>query len=181
MRNQTAAELIEGIAQAGVALTKEVYTRRQERKQMEREAEMRREMIELEADTSKSSGEESAPETVESVLDQAVETSERYDDLLRKAESKEDCQLCRALISQAREKPLPQQRKLIPELREFISKIEDDAPKDELIEAINQNAALKGLLQEHMSAVQEAADPGSGVPAGDKSSSRRRSLSRGDG
>lgn len=181
MNNQTAAELIEGVGQTAVALAKEWAVRRQERRQMEREAEMQREMIELESGESTTDEGDAEPDTVESVLDRAVETSAEYESLLEEAEAKEECQLCRTLISQAREKPLSQQRKLLPELREFVSKVDNDASKEELVSAINQNEALKGLLQEHMASVQEATSPSTEGSGGSDTESRRRTLSRSRG
>lgn len=181
MNNQTAAELIEGVGQTAVALAKEWAVRRQERRQMEREAEMQREMIELEAEGTDDSDDEADPDTVESVLDRAVETSAEYESLLEKAEAKEECQLCRTLISQAREKPLSEQRELLPELREFVSKVDNDASKEELVDAINQNEALKGLLQEHMASVQQATGGETEESGGGNTDNRRRTLSRSRG
>jgi len=173
MESQTKAEIVDTVFSLAASLGKDFVVRKQERAAREQELQMQKEIEQVKAGQGMKNA---APESADSAVDalsEAAELGERYDSLLARAEAEEECELCRSLISAAREKPVSEQREVIPELRDLISSVEDDAPRSELVETINKRPALKRLLREHMSDVQEVASSS----GRDRSPARRQDSS----
>lgn len=71
-------------------------------------------------------------------LEKASETVSVYDDMLETAYEMEDCQQCRNVIQATRDMPLPKQRQVLPELRDFIAAADQGAGAE----------TLKGILRD---------------------------------
>jgi hypothetical protein len=101
-------------------------------------------------------------------LSEAANMAAEYDDLLSSAENAEECDVCRRLIKAARERPLREQRRMLPDLRDFLASVSDDTPREELVSELRDSEALMGLLEEEFAPQQRDRDRGSfGPPAGD--------------
>lgn len=171
MNADTKAEVVDTVFSLAASLGKDFFVRRQEAQARERELEMQKEIEQVKAGARMEQGApNSAPEKTDDpvidALDEAADLGERYDDLLARAEAEEDCDLCRSLISAAREKPVSAQQELIPQLRDLISSVEDNASRQEMVTTINSNPALKQLLKEHMSDLQDVSSPQRDDPPG---------------
>lgn len=153
MDSNTKAELIQSGVTALGAIGKELFVRRKDREMMEREAEIQKELATLRAGGKSNKAPENDDDSAVSALDEAASLADQYESLLARAEAEEDCELCRSLISSARELPLDKQQRVIPQLRDFLSTVEDDASRDELVSEINDSPELKSLMQRHMDAV----------------------------
>lgn len=87
------------------------------------------------------------PEDVTEALGRASQMAREYDDLLATAQEREDCEMCRAIIEEARGLPLPQQQKVLPELQDFIEMAETNPDADELRAKLQQSEHLMELVQ----------------------------------
>lgn len=183
MDAQTKAEMIDSALGGAAALAKELFLRRQERMQAERQAELQKEIERIRANggspdahsdgegPGEATGESKAPRRsrpardrhrggqtsgrggVVETLDRATDTVTDVDELLAEAEEMEDCRLCKRLISAARNKPLPEQRRLLPELRDFLASVDDGTPTSEVAKQIRESDALLSLLKDEMGGV----------------------------
>jgi len=155
MNDDTKGELVESVASVLGTLGKELFVRRSERQMMERRAELDKEVAEVRARASGDlpAGGASAEVRGEGAvgnLDAASRMAEEYDSLLARAQNEEQCGLCKQLIAAARDKPLREQRTLLPSLRDFIAGVEDDASQQELVARIKQSDELVQLLRENV-------------------------------
>jgi len=155
MDSTTKGELIENVSGMIGTAMKELFVRRSERKKMEREAQLKKDLAEIRANsTARSEGRsEASAEEVAGVLNslsEAEEVGEQYDRLLAQAEAAEDCELCKTLIRETRDRPLSEQKALIPELHEFLSRKDDDASQEELVRQLEDSPALLSLIEERV-------------------------------
>lgn len=180
MHSSTKAELVETLTGTVGSLAKEFLVRRNEMNRLEQEAQYQKEIEELRAQNrgaqrDATGGDHAdSDDPVVSSLNQASELAEQYDELLAEAEKHEECELCRSLISATRQKPVTEQRELIPELRDFLEKVDDDADRDELVAQIKESDNLMSLLREQMEMMERAASGGESSSDDNSSSQRNR-------
>lgn len=165
MHESTKSDLIEASAGAIGSLMKEVFVRRHENQQLEREQEYRREIARLRHGDSGDGpdqrggggvgGDGDEIDTPARALERASTLAEEYDDLLATAESLESCDLCAKLIRAARDRPAREQRKLLPELQAFVASVDEGAERDALAAQVRDSAPLMELLQENMDLVED--------------------------
>lgn len=161
MDSNTKSELIQAAVEAAGAVGKELFVRRKDRQFMEQKAQYEKEIAQLRSGQAPNSTAEEESDPVVSSLSEAADVAEQYEQLLSRAEAEEDCELCRSLISSARELPLAKQQEVVPQLRDFLASVEDDAQRPELVAEINSSPALKDLMKRHMNAV-SASSPSDG-------------------
>lgn len=183
MDSQTKAEVIENALGGAAALMKEVFVRRQERQQMERQAQLQKEIEKIRAGVPEREQEEEvssqssrrdrsgeqdrrpsgeqqlvSPQAegrdgVVSLLDKASDNVSQADRFLEQATEAEDCPLCQRLIRATRNKSTAEQRRLLPELRDFLAGVESDTPTEEVAAQVRESEMLLELLQEEMAGV----------------------------
>jgi hypothetical protein len=143
--------LVEG-GQMATDVAKQIYAQRKERQQMERQARHEKEIAEI-----KAGGRRTATTTSTAATDRtdpadelarASEVVQEYGDLLARAEQKEECDFCRALIAEVRSKPIEDQRSLVPELQAFLETVKDNASREELLDRIEGNDRLSALVED---------------------------------
>lgn len=143
---------------------RELLVARKERQMVEKEAEAKKEVIDL-----KQSGQNAASpvskststtdENVDS-LTRATEVVQEYDTLLAQAEQQETCDFCRALISAVRNRPIDEQRVLLPELQTFLDEAKGDSTREELIQMVRQNDRLSDLVEDVLGVPPSSDDDG---------------------
>lgn len=134
------------------SVLREWLVSRKERQMVEKRAEAQKEVLDLRQNSASremlrggtdSNGSESGDS-----LSRATEVVQEYDDLLATAEQQEECDFCRALISELRSRPIEEQRVLLPELKAFLDGAKRNADRDELIRSIRGNDRLADLVQD---------------------------------
>jgi len=150
MQSNTVAELVEAAGTAGTSLLKEYFVRRAEGRRKEREFEMQKQLLAAQSDDSGDVSTQEAGASVVGTLGEAETVAQQYDSLLAEAAELEDCDLCTALIEEARNRPAAEQADLIPELRAFLEDVEDGTPTHQVAQRARKREALMGLLQDAM-------------------------------
>lgn len=155
MDSSTKAELIDAGGSALMSVAKEMFVRQREQDLMRERAQMDKEIAQARAgggdDVTTSMLE--APQGRDGVvqtLGKAEELAEEYNQLLEDAEQMESCELCKRLIRGARERPVDEQKDLLPALRDFFRSVEDDTPTEEVARRMRQHDTLMQLVRQEV-------------------------------
>ena len=151
MHRDTVASLIEAAGTVGTTVAKEMLSRRQETKMMDRQAQYKKELAAARAGETVTAEGSAGPSTPSDALSEAEKTAVEYEQMMQTAADMESCDLCTRLIQAAQQEPAARQAKLLPQLREFLDSVEDGESTQSVAQRVREQDALLDLMHQTLS------------------------------